>query len=124
MTTRRILCLGLLALAIVPASAADVRLGPYRNPETEGLRDLYRAYLDGVKGGLMASNAWHIRHGGQQTFCLPEHLALSTAQAEDIMLASAKKRSAKDDWPVAALLLSGLQDAYPCEKPAPGTDVK
>jgi hypothetical protein len=118
MLKRSVLAVCVLAFTGLPCVAGDVRLGPYRNPETEGMRNVYRTYLDGVKGGLMAANAW------QQAFCLPEHLALTIEQAEDIVLASAKKRAAKDDWFVASLLLSGLQDACPCEQPAAGTDVR
>ena len=75
-------------------------------------------YLDGVRGGLMASNAWIKSRGGQITFCLPETLALTTEQTEEIMLKSAEKRHAKGDWFVASLLLWGLQDTYPCPKPS------
>ncbi|MBR0936503.1 hypothetical protein JQ586_24375 [Bradyrhizobium jicamae] len=105
-----------LALTAVPAAAADVRLDSYRNPKNETFRFFNQMYLDGVRGGLMATNAWLRRHGGQMAFCMPENLALTTEQTEEIMLKSADKRSAKGDWLVASLLLWGLQDAYPCEK--------
>ena len=51
-------------------------------------------------------------------FCMPDNLALSTEQTEEIMLKSADKRAAKGDMAVASLLLWGLQDTFPCEKPA------
>ncbi|WP_249148050.1 hypothetical protein [Bradyrhizobium jicamae] len=105
-----------MALTAVPAAAADVRLDSYRNPKNETFRFFNQMYLDGVRGGLMATNAWLRRHGGQMAFCMPENLALTTEQTEEIMLKSADKRSAKGDWLVASLLLWGLQDAYPCEK--------
>jgi hypothetical protein len=100
-----------------PAAAADVRLDSYRNPSTEGVRNFHHAYLDGVKGGLMSYNAWMKKRGGQPAFCMPGDLAMSTEQTEDIMLKSADKRGAKGDMPVGLLLLSGLQDTFPCEKP-------
>ncbi|VIO81030.1 hypothetical protein [Bradyrhizobium ivorense] len=106
-----------LALAAAPAAAADVRLESYRNPKNETFRIFNHMYLDGARGGMMATNAWLKSHGGQQMFCMPETLALSTEQTEEIMLKSAEKRSAKGDWLVASLLLWGLQDTYPCEKP-------
>ena len=106
-----------LALLATPVAAADVRLDNYRNPQNENFRIFNRMYLDGVKGGLMASNAWIRSRGGEMAFCMPPDLALSTEQAEEIMLRSADKRAAKGDWPVASLLLWGLRDTWPCEKP-------
>jgi hypothetical protein len=106
-----------LALTAAPVAAADVRLDSYRNPNnTEGLRNAYHLYLDGVRGGLMASNAWMRSHGGQQAFCMPGNLAMTTEQTEEIMLKSADKRAAKGDMLIASLLLWGLQDTFPCEK--------
>jgi hypothetical protein len=105
-----------LALAAGPAAAADVRLDSYRHPENQKIREFYQLYLDGVKGGLMAYNARTKSHGGQPAFCMPGNLALTTEQTEEIMLRSADKRSAKGNMLVAILLLSGLQDTYPCEK--------
>lgn len=49
---------------------------------------------------------------------MPDTLVLSTEQTEEIMLKSADKRSAKGEMMVALLLLWGMQDTYPCEKPA------
>jgi hypothetical protein len=106
----------LLALTAAPTAAADVRLDFYRHPESETFRHYGQMYLDGVKGGLMAYNAWMRKHGGPPAFCVPETLAMTTEQTEDIMRRSADKRSAKGDTPVALLLLWGLQDTYPCEK--------
>jgi hypothetical protein len=107
----------LLALTAMPVAAADVRLDSYRNPKNENFRIFNRMYLDGVRGGLMASNAGIRSRGGEMAFCMPPGLALSSEQAEEIMLKSADKRSAKGDWPVASLLLWGLRDTFPCDKP-------
>jgi hypothetical protein len=106
-----------LALTAAPVAAADVRLDSYRNPKnSEGLRNAYQLYLDGVKSGLMAYNALIKSRGGQPAFCMPGDLAMHTDQTEDIMLKSADKRAAKGDMLIALLLLSGLQDTFPCEK--------
>jgi len=114
--TRWIMSMCLLALTAAPAAAADVRLDNYRNPKNENFRIFNRMYLDGVRGGLMASNAWIRSRGGEMAFCMPADLVLSTEQTEEIMLKSADKRTAKGDWLVASLLLWGLRDTYPCEK--------
>jgi len=115
--TKWIMSACLLALTATPAAAADVRLDSYRNPRNENFRIFNHMYLDGVKGGLMAYNALVKSRGGELAFCMPPDLALSTEQAEEIMLKSADKRAAKGDWPVASLLLWGLRDTFPCEKP-------
>ena len=105
-----------LALTAAPVAAADVRLNSYRNPKSEGLRNAYLLYLDGVRGGLMASNAWIRSRGGQLAFCMPGNLAMTTEQTEDIMLKSADKRASKGNTLIALLLLWGLEDTYPCDK--------
>ena len=114
--TKWILSACLLALTAPPVAAADVRLDSYRNPPSETFRTFNRIYLDGVKSGLMAYNALIHNRGGQQAFCMPPDLVMTTEQAEDIMLKSADKRAAKGDTLIALLLLSGLQDTFPCEK--------
>ena len=113
---RSILSVCFLALAAAPAVASDVRLDSYRNPKSESFRNFNQLYLDGVKSGLMAYNAWAKSHDGQQAFCLPANLALTVEQAEDIMLRRADKTAAKGDMLVSTLLLAGLRDMYPCEK--------
>jgi hypothetical protein len=106
----------ILALTAAPVAAGDVRLDSYRNANSEGLRNANHLYLDGVKSGLMAYNAWIKSHGGQRAFCMPGNLIMTTEQTEDIMLKSADKRAAKGDMLIALLLLWGLEDTFPCEK--------
>lgn len=107
----------LLTLAATPVAASDVRLESYRNPKNESLRNINQLHLDGVKSGLMAFNAWAKSHGSQQAFCMPANLALTVEQAEEIMLRRADKTAAKGDMLVSILLLAGLRETYPCEKP-------
>ena len=115
--TKWILSACLLALTAAHVAAADIRLDSYRNPRNEGVRNAYLLYLDGVRGGLLASNAWIRSRGGQLAFCMPGNLAMTAEQTEDIILKSADKRAAKGDMLIASLLLWGLQDTFPCEKP-------
>jgi hypothetical protein len=105
-----------LALTAAPVAASDVRLDSYRNPGNEAFRNFNQVYLDGVRAGLLSYNAWIKSRGGQPAFCMPADLAMTTEQTEDIMLRSADKRAAKGDMLIAILLLSGLQDTFPCEK--------
>jgi hypothetical protein len=105
----------LMMLAAGPVAAADVRLDSYRHPNTEGFRNAYQFNLDGIKSGLIAYNVWIKRNGGQPAFCMPDNLAMTIEQAEEIMLKRADKTSAKGDMLVSILLLYGLRDTYPCE---------
>ncbi|MCR6733739.1 MAG: hypothetical protein NVV83_06455 [Afipia sp.] len=114
--TRWILSACFFALTAAPVAASDVRLDAYRNPKNESFRNINQLYLDGVKSGLMAYNARIKSQGGQPAFCMPDNLAMSIEQAEEIMLRRADKSSAKGDMPVSILLLSGLRDTFPCEK--------
>ena len=105
-----------LALKAAPVAASDVRLDSYRNPKSESFRNINQLYLDGVKSGFMAYNAWMKSNGGQPAFCMPDNFAMTIEQAEDIMLRRADKTSAKGDMLVSILLLNGLRDTFPCEK--------
>jgi hypothetical protein len=105
-----------LAVAAAPVAAADVRLDSYRHPPTEGLRNAYQLYLDGVRSGLMAYNVLIKRRGGQPVFCMPGDLVMTIEQTEDIMLKAADKRGAKGDMVISIPLLSGMQETFPCEK--------
>jgi hypothetical protein len=109
----------LLVLANASAFAADVRLGSYRHPENQKFREFNQLYLDGARSGLMAYNAFLYRHG-QPAFCTPADLVLTTEMTEEIMLSAADKTSAKDDALVASLLLYGMRQTFPCEKPNGG----
>jgi hypothetical protein len=112
----RILSACFWALTAAPVAAADVRLDSYLIPKNEAFRNFNQLYLDGVRSGLIAYNSWTKRLGGQPAFCMPGNLAMTTDQTEEIMLKSADKRAAKGDMLIALLLLSGLQDTFPCEK--------
>ena len=105
-----------LALTAAPVAASDVRLDSYRHPKNEAFRNFNRLYLDGVRTGLIAYNLWIRRLGRQPVFCLHGNLAMTTDQAEEIMLKAANKRAAKGDTLIAILLLAGLHDTFPCEK--------
>jgi hypothetical protein len=66
-------------------------------------------YLDGVKEGIVDSNVVQ-RHVGRPLFCLPQKLALTVEQAEDIMMRQAQKMTDPDGSPIALILTLGLMD--------------
>jgi hypothetical protein len=116
---KRSVLIGIIALALYPTSASSIELTwkSYSNPENDAFRQHNSLWIDGLKSGLIASNA-NLRHGGMPPmFCLPPNLALTVEQAEDILQRAAKKvRKVPDDMPVSIILLDGLKDTFPCTK--------
>ena len=96
------------------AAPQEVRLEQYRHPKTEEFRDFNRLYLGGVKSGLIAYNVY-LTAEHKETFCLPGALALTTEQADDILLRWAKRHQPPDDFPISIALLYGLQETFPCQ---------
>jgi len=74
----------------------------------------YLLYLDGVREGIIELNA-ALAKKQQPLFCLPENLALTVGQAEDIMMRRAEKITDPDPLPVGFLLAEGLRDTFPCQ---------
>jgi hypothetical protein len=97
------------------AKPQEVQIEQYRHPKTEEFRDLDRLYLGGVKSGLIAYNTYLAAEHKEPSFCLPGALALTSDQADDILLRWVKKHHPPDDWPVSLALLYGLQETFPCQ---------
>jgi hypothetical protein len=76
----------------------------------------YYLYLDGVREGIIELNVALQANGQQPLFCLPEKLALTVGQAEDIMMRQAEKVTDPDQLPIGFLLAEGLKDTFPCHE--------
>ena len=76
---------------------------------------LMKLYLDGVREGLAMFDAELAVEGRQPLFCMPNDLALTVEQAEDIMMREAEKSTDPDHVPVSLLLVEGLKDTFPCQ---------
>jgi hypothetical protein len=96
------------------AKPQEVRIDQYRHPKTKEFHELDRLYLGGIKSGLTWYNAYLISEHQKPAFCLPDNLALTNEQAEDILLRWAKKNRPPDDFPISLALLYGLQETFPC----------
>jgi hypothetical protein len=72
-------------------------------------------YLDGVREGIIELNVLQAKRQ-QPLFCLPEKLALTLVQAEDIMMRQAEKLTDPDQLPIGRLLAEGLKATFPCDK--------
>ena len=79
-------------------------------------RAFYLLYLDGVREGIIELNVVLEEKGQQPLFCLPEKLALTVGQAEDIMMRQAEKITDPEQLPIGLLLAQGLQNTFPCDE--------
>jgi Rap1a immunity proteins len=95
------------------ASAQTVRLEGYLHPKNETFRTFNQLYLAGVVDGLILYSV----SGADKLFCIPGKLALTTEQAENILLSWAKKQTKNtNDLPIGIALLGGLEETFPCDK--------
>jgi hypothetical protein len=97
------------------ANAATVLFKDYKHPKDELTGTFNKLYLDGVKEGLIAYNVALAQDGQTPYFCPPPKMALTTDQAEDILLREAKVLHDPDKFPISTVLLEGLKETFPCE---------
>jgi Rap1a immunity proteins len=113
-TMRKCAIGGALALFLVSVANGAVLLGDYKAPKNYDDRAFSDAYLRGVMDGLTQANVALAIEGKPQLFCLPPNLAITAAQAEDIMLREAKQTTAPDSADISLLLYFGLEETFPC----------
>jgi hypothetical protein len=104
----------LLGLLLCSAAGAQtITVGQFAHPKGEPEMNFNKAYLTGVKDGLIAYN---MSQEGKY-FCLggspPE---LSFERASDILVRWARKRSGNSDGlPLGLGMLYSLREAFPCQ---------
>ncbi len=104
-----VLLLGFLTFG---AQAQTITTDQYRYPKTEKDLNFNKAYLIGVKDGLIAYNNTSSEH---KLFCVPENLSLTFEQASDIAMRWANKKNVDaHSLPIGLTLLYGLREIYPC----------
>src|SRR6516164_4615338 len=109
----------LIALMLVSltssANAMTVIFKDYK-AATSDEKAFYYLYLDGVREGIIELNVVLEEKRQQPLFCLPEKLALTIEQAEDIMMRQAEKITDPHQLPIGLLLVEGLQNTFPCNE--------
>jgi Rap1a immunity proteins len=101
-----VVALFLLFLA-KPTSAQTLTLETYQHPES--------MYLAGARDGLIAYDL--AVPANERRFCLPPNLAVTTHQADDMMLRWAKRQTSNiDSTPIGLALLRSFEEAYPCSR--------
>jgi hypothetical protein len=111
MITKAVIALILFSLTS-SANAMTVLFKDYK-AATSDEKAFYLLYLDGVREGIIELNEVLAKRQ-QPLFCLPEKLALTVGQAEDIMTRQAEKIPDPDGLPLGLLLAEGLKDTFPC----------
>jgi hypothetical protein len=98
-----------------PLAAQTITLETYQHPESETYRTMYQMYLAGARDGLISYDmAVPVT---ERRFCLPRNLAITTHQAEDMMLRWAKRQTSNvDNIPISIALLRTFEEAFPCSK--------
>jgi hypothetical protein len=114
MTTKPVIALILFGLTS-SANAMTVIFKDYK-AATSDEKAFYLLYLDGVREGIIELNVVLEEKRQQPLFCLPEKLALTVGQAEDIMMRQAEKITDPEQLPIGLLLAQGLQNTFPCDE--------
>jgi len=95
------------------ANAQVITTGQYRHPKNEKDLNFNKAYLVGIKDGLIAYNM----SLEDKLFCMPGIPLLTFEQANDILMHLAHKKSADaDGLPLGLAMLYGLKETFPCSK--------
>jgi len=115
MITKAVIALILFGLTS-SANAMTVIFKDYKAANNKDEKAFYLLYLDGVREGIMELNVVLEEKRQQPLFCLPEKLALTVGQAEDIMMRQAEKISDPGQLPIGLLLAQGLQNTFPCDE--------
>jgi len=101
--------------AVLLSYGANAQTGTteqYRHPKTEKDLNFNKAYLAGLKDGLITYNTT----AEDKLFCMPGYSALTFEQANNIVMRWASKKNVDADMPLGLTLLYGLKEAFACPK--------
>jgi hypothetical protein len=106
-----------LIIAFCAVSAVNaLSLNSYRDEKNDEMRKINKAYLAGVRDGIVTVNHAIALDGKKPYFCLSDDLKFE--QAEDILLQEGKKSCSLECRPVWAVLFEALRDTFPCKEPS------
>ncbi len=105
-----------MIIAFCAVSAVNVlSVNSYRDVKNDEMRKINKAYLAGVRGGIVTVTHAIALEGKKPYFCLSDDLRFE--QAEEILLQEGKKSRSLEYRPVWAVLFEALRDTFPCEEP-------
>ena len=101
------------ALLCFGANAQTVTTEQFQHPKTEADMNFNKAYLTGIKDGLLAYNL----SSESKLFCVGGTLpTLSFERTSDILVRWARKRGGDaSGTPLALALTYSLKDTFPCQ---------
>ncbi len=95
----------------INGSAQTLTVAQYQNPKSEKDLSSNKAYLNGIKDGIVASNMV----AEEKLFCLPDASTLTFDRASDILMRWARKRGGNaDSLPLGLAMLHSLKETFPC----------
>jgi len=106
------LAIGFCAVTAVNA----LSVSSYRDEKNDEMRKLNRAYLAGVRDGLLAVNQAIASERKKPYFCLPDDGTVKFEQAEEILIQQGNKSRTLEHMPVWAMMFEGLKDTFPCKE--------
>jgi hypothetical protein len=107
-----------LIIAFCAVSAADaLSVNSYRDEKNDKMRKISKAYLAGVRDGLVAVNQAIALEGKKPYFCLTDDPTLRFEQAEEILLQEGRKSRSLEYGPVWVVLFEALKETFPCKEP-------
>ena len=111
---RRIVAVLIIAFCAVSAVNA-LSVNSYRDGKNDEMRKINKAYLAGVRDGLVTVNHAIALDGKKPYFCLSDDLRFE--QAEEIVLQEGNKSRSVEYMPVRTVLFDALKGAFPCKEP-------
>jgi len=101
----------LSVLLPIKGSAQTLTVAQYQHPRSEKDLSSNKAYLNGIKDGVVALNVT----AEEKLFCLPEMSTLTFERASDILLRWARSRGGNaDSLPLGLAMVHSLKEAFPC----------
>jgi hypothetical protein len=106
-----------MALLTAEAFAISITVEDYQHPDQPEFRPMFQMYLDGAKDGLITYDLALMSKNKQSLFCIPDNLALTVEQTEDIVLRWAKKhKEPAANLDITIALLFAFQETFPCNR--------
>lgn len=107
-----------LAIGFSAVSAVNaLSVNSYRNEKNDEMRAINKAYLAGVRDGIVAVNHAIAREDKKPYFCLSDDQTLRFEQAEELLLQQGGKSRSFEHMPVWAVLFEALKERFPCVEP-------
>jgi hypothetical protein len=108
-----------LAVGFAAVSAVNaLSVNSYRDEKNDDMRKINKAYLAGVRDGIVAVNHAIVLEGKKPYFCLPDAETLRFEQAEEILMQEGKKRVHSSTCPFGPYYLRRSRTHFHARSPA------